>query len=665
MILRLSAMAMAVAAIAIAFLFVRAETDLAPRGTTHILTIWDPPVDTSVEAAAPFVQQAARHQDISVFKDVRRGDGPTTERTLYVVNRATSGPFSIMQRPPVTLDPKASIRFAPYDELPAAELIGKYETDGSDSSTERFAAELVRQGFSVGVTPITFSAVALWSAEEWPVIPLTAAAALGIVLAGFHPVLTGTRQDAILATHGEGRWRAVRRRTEHLISALLLAAVSTLGIAAPLLHSYNGLAGFALVTTAFGMIIGVSALIAAVMTAVCVLASLQREAGADVAGRRPLAKTALLTTMVHGSALVLLIGMAISSSSTASQLVENTAERDRWLSSPDVYAMSFRINDAQFDAARSAFMDVYEQQDRDGNVVVASHTTPPYHGHGLYDGNAIVANGRFLDDQTVLDAAGRRIHARDIDDEALTLIVPAGVSRSGARTDAKLFLSTESEKASSEGHPITGDVPIRVVSAERRQHVFNYGAGAGDLASTQLDPIIAILPDDIEVLSADWVVSNMTSAGVMFTDADATRSNLTERGLDVYIGGLDRLGDSAEQRITDLNNTFWSSVLASALAMVVILLACVATAALTVERNRRQDFIRLLHGSRRAMSLLPDRWLTSSIFLGFLVSVAHGTDGRLHTVAIALAVVAGDIMIVSLTFLSLRRRTCSDTVRRS
>lgn len=198
------------------------------------------------------------------------------------------------------------------------------------------------------------------------------------------------------------------------------------------------------------------------------------------------------------------------------------------------------------------------------------------------------------------------------------------------------------------------------------QSLFTFGTKWGDETSHQRDAVVAVLPTEVDVVSDNWLASNMTSGGVLFSDPVSVQRQLDAAGLDQQIGSIVRAADVAAIRIAEQARELRDVLAVAVLGVVVLMLSAVMTAAAVAERGRRRDVVLVTAGAGPLRTAILPAIMTAAAGTA-VITVTRGlglVDGA-GALAAAAGVVVLDVVVISAVLALHRSRIRADTLDRA
>jgi hypothetical protein len=609
--------------IGISFLVTRVIDDVAPAGATDVITVWDQSTARS-DQFQRLVERTAVAQDMTVLKEVRSESGSAVVRREYVSNPAAVHSFRLAAHAVTGFDPTLVTRFLRLSELPSDRINGMYLTDAGTDAANRFAAALADEGVTVTVAPLSPVALALWVASEVPAAALTGALSLVLVIGVVAWQSSRRGGTAIRAAFGRSRASSSCRDAASLAAGM--AAVGAVAITAtvPTLVAVDNGArlGLFLAVAASGVALASGA---AAVTTLVASATSRASITHSIGGARPW-RSVLAVSLVGNVLVLALVSSAATTVWTTLTLArEDAAERVAWQSSLDDVRLSFTSSNAELDAAEAALAAVFTRLDDAGTAVLADHAVAPdLASHAPDDGNVLLVNSRYLDEQTIRSPSGDRVTPATIDPEALTLLVPEGVRVSeGDRRAWQDFLRFQrSGSAHPQAVPDSIDVDVLPTATHR---VFTYATD--DLWSTSVgqDTVIAVIPSATPSLSENLVVSDMTSGEVVFTDPDALRTALAESGLTEAVATIEPLRDLVSYRSVVIERSNRQALAATGVLVLALAVSAASICRAHAMIRRRRTDITITHGRSGG-------WCTAAALVVPLLATVTGTSAVLLAV---------------------------------
>ncbi|WP_066517611.1 hypothetical protein [Curtobacterium ammoniigenes] len=622
----------------LSFLVTRVLDELAPVGSTDIVTVWDQSAPPSGSFQA-LVERTAVANGMTILKEVRTESGPAVVRHEYVANLREARAFQVSDHDVTGFDPTLITRFRPISELSSNRINGTYLTDAGTAAANGFAASLREQGVTVTVHPLSPVSVAFWVASEVPAVPLGAALLL-VVLAGVVAWQASRRNSAaISASFGRNLRRSSYRDAAGLAAVLTAGGLVGMAASAAALLAFNGAARSALFLTvsAAGLALVICfALVVFLIAAACTRASLTRV----INGARPW--RSVLTVALLGN--VIALAFAGSAATTAWQSItlaaSDSSERGMWRSSLDHVRLNFFSSNAELDAAEPELAALFTRLDAAGAVVLADHVVnPDLTSHEPNTGNVLLVNSQYLNEQVIQEPSGTRITPAALDPNALTLLVPEGVRVSERDKHAwEAFLRFQRGNATNpEVIPATIRVTTLLTTTPR---VFTYATDDLWSTSSAADTVVAVLPSATPSMSANMITSNMTTGEVVFTDPELLRADLAAHHL--TLAEIEPLRNSVSYRSVVIERALWQSLAAVGVLVLVLGVSAAVTAhTLTMIWSRRTMIVRT-HG--RSMV----RAVGSSLALPLAVLASAGSVLVATTAESSIPIVIGSVVVDAL-----------------
>ena len=617
------------------FLTSRVVDDLAPAGSTDVITVWNQSTSAGDSFQALIARTAEAH-DMTVLKEVRNESGDAVVRRLFVANPDAVRSFRLSAHDTSGFDPTLTSRFSPISDLPSNRVSGMYLTDAGTAAAVRFAKSLDDAGVTVTVNPLGLASVAQWTASEVPVVPLGAALLLVVVVGVVAWQASRRNIAAINASFGRSRRMSSMRDAGSLVATMAVGGAAGMLLMVPVLAVINGGARLGLFLTISGVGLACTtsfAAIVALLTAACARASLTH----SISGARPW-RSVLTVSLVSN---VLVVTLASSAATTAWQtvtLAENdAAERGSWRSSLEDVRLTFTTSDADLDAAETELAAMFTRLDSAGTAVLADHVVAPNRtSHGPDEGNVLLVNAQYVNEKTIRSSTGSRVTPETLDPKALTLLVPEGVRVSDPDMRAwREFLQFQRSNAAK---PESIPAEIEITTLPTTTHrVFTYATDDLWTTSTEQDTVIAVIPSATPSMSENLIVSNMTSGEVVFTDPEMLRADLAAH--DLTLATIDPLRDAVSYRSAVIERALRQQLaVLGVLVLVLGVSAAVTCQALTMIRRRRTMIART-HGRSAA------RAVGSSLTLPLLVLVLAGSGLVATAAEEALSAVIGCVAI--------------------
>lgn len=663
MVLKVSLAAAVLTALLGAFLVVRTSDEAMVRGATVAVIVWDIGDELPRDQVQKTIAREAARDGVSLYRSIDSvSPSGRALRTLTVINVGTDLALPKPADRYPDFGRSLETRFGPLAS--GSSPTGTYVTSGSTSAAEKLAASLREHGVTVSITNVSPAALVLFTAEVVPLFPVILAALLSLLLGCVHSIVGYRRQDTLREVNGTTRGRVAIGHAARSVATTLLFGAAGLVASVPVLAAYNDLAQFDRFAITAGLgIVAVSGT-AAVLAMITSSTRSRSRPAAVIAGKRPLRRLAFFAGATHVVALGLVLVVLAFATAYGLPALQNRADGPSWASAARFTSLTFRISNTELDRDTATFADIGRHvltQPRDGMIVAGSEGKTD--GYGPDVGNSLIVNTRYLDEQAVFGRDGRRVKPSAIRPQALTLLIPQGTP---GPTEALVreyqeWIFFQADLPGGGPHP--EDIPIDYQVVPSGQSLFTYATN--ETTSRQFSPVAAILPTTNSLLSDDWISSNMTHGGVLFSDTAWLRTSLGEKGVASSVV-LNRVSDLAALRQADQERTLRASTFTGLVATLIALLAAAILAASIAERNRRQDFLRHVHGARTATAALAPIVViaASNATVLALAATAHLFESSL-ALTIASVVVFADFLVGG-AFLAIQlRRFRFDTIKNS
>lgn len=669
MVVKIGVSAAVVIVAVLSFLFVRTSDEVVPVGTRTTLTIWDVG-DVDRDDVLGVLEQSTSEHGVEIVKmlESTASASGTTTRELFALDAAVVGREGSRLSPHPDFGRRIRTRWVDIAELSSTNVQGTYVSRADEVALRPVADDLAARGMDVSTKSIGATSLVIWALYAVPFVPLAAGAVACLGAAVVHRSSTRRRAAALVLTQGmSGAADAVRVLRDDVRLVVVGTAIVLLA-SVPVLAAYNGMAQWprfagTVVIAEAGLCVGLASIGALVAAA-----TRMRDVEGALLGRRPSRRSAVASVSGHALASGLVVVVLGAGSVAAVGAAAGSLDRESWSHALEWHRLAFFSTNDELSRSEQSFAAVARHEAAAGELLVAVSPSYVHAGHGPYEGNSLTVSADFLDDQTVLDQAGRPIRPPQLDPGALTLLVPRSVSEDGGPWRAQWADWLEWELSDHGGSPRPDvDPPVNVLVIADGQSVFTYGTAWGEESSHQRDAVVAVLPTAVDVVSDGWLASNMTSGGVLFSDPASVQRQLDAAGLDEQIGSIDRAADVAAVRIAEQSRELRDVLAVAALALVVVVLSAVMTGAALAERGRRRDVVLLTAGAGPFRTVLLPAVLTGSVVAAVVAAVqALGlVEGAGAVVAGAgAAVVVIDVVVISAVLAVHRSRIRADTLDR-
>lgn len=485
------------------------------------------------------------------------------------------------------------------DDIGTQDLRGAYASTADFETTFQIAQRLTRLGVVASVEQVDVDSLVLSIIADSALAPVIVAMMLGLLLAMGFSAVQRRKMHTIKALHGQGAARVLGSELLRLLAVLGVATATLVPFGLVLLYFYNG----AHQLGAFASLVGralLGFLVALMVIEILAFALSPRfHEIAIINGRRPLAYVGALSAVTH--AIGLLLVFSVLSSSFGLLLANRAAQEQasKWEEASTVVSVSFAArSEEEYQAAMPGFGEVVRLLEAQGQAIVAYPPRVPANeieGHGPDHGNSLVVNNAFLDRQPVFSADGERIvDLEELPDE-IYLLVPSSLRDDAAELTRQYgeWAQFQREQA---GGPGEQPVGITLIFTKTGQDVFTYGGSFSREQSSQLDPVIAVVPASSGVLSNSYYLSIASSSSILFSDAAHLERELAARELGKYIFSIDSTSDLALHQLNARESELRIYLFVLPLLLLVLVYAEVILASVYCEKRRHAIFLRHLHG---------------------------------------------------------------------
>ena len=648
-----------------AFLFVRTSDEAFPAGARSILVIWDHGDVAKADTIETLARSAAEH-DIGLVKDVLTASDSGAVRALYVVHKPDGHAWPDEHRPYPDVGRGVDTRWEDIATLPLAQTNGMYDSDAREEQLALVADDLETLGMQVSTQTSGPTTMVPWVLYTVPMVPLVLTALLAVVSGVGHAAVVHRRRDAILHASGASR----RSTTAHTVrdDVVLVVSTLTLGLLAslPVLAWYDGLAQWPRV--ALVSVLAVAGVLAVVVGSVAAAAMTRARARLlpAIRGARPTVSHALGLSVAHAVALGVVVSVVSTGVDATARVSENRADRAAWAAAGEWSLLQFHSGLEEGLGSDGPFAAIARAELARHEALLAVQPHGPFEGYGPDHGDSLTVNQEYFRHHRIDHASGLSFGEDDVDPRSLILLVPEKLADQSASIAEEWAAWSAWEKSDQgEGPPRADRVGLEVRYIADGQSLFTYGTKWGDESSHRRDAVVAVLPTDVDIVSDNWLTSNMTSGGVLFSDPVSVQRQLDAAGLDQQIGSIARAADVAAIRIGEQSRELRDILSVTVLAVVALMLSAVMTAAALAERGRRRDVVLATSGAGPfRTTLLPAALM--GIVGAAVIAVVRGlglVDGPAE-VGVAVVVVVADVVVITTVLAAHRSRIRADTLNR-
>lgn len=580
-----------------AFLMFKGVDEATFNGVSAVVIIEQVPSSLTKDAALRTIESAATGANLTVAKMVADPDNIEHGRIIYTFAGEPTAAYT-----PFSAD--MSTKVLPISALGTADLRGTYFAEGSESSTAAFIRTLQSAGLTVSFENRNPAAYAVGGVIDEPgMLSLVLVAQAGMALALVYQATQARKALAIKTVHGASEGEVIRDELAALGRYFGLATAGAIAGGSILLFTYNQFAQLAEFVGIVAVALLVTAASAAGMYWLALLLLPSASLPNLMKGKRPLGYLAAVAVIVHVLMTASLYQALTRTVANTNQAIAASAQLENWRADKDLLTIRFgpHLERSQYEALRPAFDRIVHQQDAAGDLVVAVHPTDPIPGeYGPDAGNSLIVNNVYLDRQTILDASGDRIGPIDAAQGELTLLIPSTLEE---QTDAiidtyvryfKFQLELSATETGRTDPPLA--VVVHTISTQPGQRIFNYGGTAAMRETSQLDPVIAVLPAATGLLSSDFYLATASSGGILFDDPDTTIRLLDQAGISPHLASIDRAADYALAEIQQLHANVRALQVAIVLTMSLLVFASFVLVSTYAEATKQVIFTKHTQG---------------------------------------------------------------------
>ena len=651
------------------FLFYQSRDEQIPFGSRSLLSISG--IDdrlTKAEAAEIVVGTAQKFQ-INLAKvtvDPEAAD-PARLLVVFVGNRTTlqeNWPGSTYPSFSRSIDTR--IVFSP--DLGSLDIRGAYVSDATETRADAAARALTAAGVWTQVENISTAQV-LTALVGSPLIKALFGMLAALVVVIAYSIAHRQKVYALKRLHGQSQAKIALSELGSLASIFVGSAVVLAIPGLLFLWLYNDLRQAGPFLWLCAQVLGVHAAVLAVILLFAFVTSRTDDIVNVVKGRRPLANLAIFSVIAQSVSLVLIFLLAAA---TVQLLTDTRSNRDfaaRWQPARDFVTVNFTARtEDEFQSAMPRFGELVRESDEVGTMILAYQPPPAPPGFsaqiGPLDGNSLLVNPRFLEEQKIFSKDGERILTLDQPTAQILLLVPEQLEPQVATIENTYIEWAKFERTIQGADP---DVKISLTTVFTRsgQKIFNYGGTFARPQIAQADPVVAVVSADSGVMSDSFLISAATTGNILFTDPAELADRVAEIHLGQDIASVDRASEQALTYLAERDGQLRASTLVAAFTLLVLLFSNAILASVYCDRFRQVSFQKFVHGFpfiRRHALFVSLSLAWSALLIGVSASVnAISFDVVLPVSAVVVLANLGCAVMFALMF---ERRFRGDSVKR-
>ncbi|MBJ7471347.1 MAG: hypothetical protein JHD16_08585 [Solirubrobacteraceae bacterium] len=585
------------------FLAMKASTDASPLGAQQSIEIISADSRLSSDEVYRTLSTAASDAGVTLLK---REVGVSENSEVFI--RLGPGRKDVTSAPDgrqIAFDPSRTLVVKTATVSPVQDVRGRYYVEGPPDGAASLERELRSRGFVLEVARYSHPAMLRSIGSDPRLLPAAVLLLMVSWLVIAYSALAQQRTVAVARLAGDTGPRIVGRRLFETVKLAVLAGGLVAGLVGALLWQYNGLqygaeliglglALFAVVVVSFLAVDGIA-------TMVVVRGSLLEALGGATA-------TGAIHKFSGGSkaiAIVALLSLVPAAYAALGAYRESREAEPRWLALAEYAGLTHSFLIQRYSPQETVdYNERYRSfliaQNRRGRAIVSVLLGNPdaTDNYAPDSGNVLLVNRRYLRENEVRSASGRRIEATNGDGGVATLLVPAGARIDHRRLREQFMAWFRFQRGLPGEDPRVPLPKLETVAIEPGQRLFNYrySQDSGLAGSVSSGPVVLVVEPDARFVSTDLYSSASSQGQIAYLGVEAVQRSLARHGLAeavprAYgIAGLARSEVAAQQRQSLIA---WSLVIVSLLAS----FACSALIArVYCDAQKNRHLIERLHG---------------------------------------------------------------------
>ncbi|MEE8738660.1 MAG: hypothetical protein SOI66_07110 [Bifidobacterium sp.] len=583
-----------------------------PAGTSTAFTISRVDSATKRRAVAS-ITDASRDLRINVFKIQLSLHGSMNSRVLFVFmgdrrSFERNGGYSY----PSFSTHRQSTTVMPSDGITTQDLRGDYATNANASQMKQHVAALSNSGIVVSTSRGFWVSTMITALGDSGLSAGMAIVVIVLIISIAYSLSSNGKIHALEALHG---YTAGRIFLGELLSLLMTVCVGVAALAVTGFAFLGFFNGFHQIWRFLGLLFTALAVLTAYLIVLVLVlggaGTFYDRIPAIIDGKSNALRDGIIAFVAQFLVMAMVFGTVGGALARISAIRRTGQSLTQWSHIADQYVLRLSLNTTHEDEVHEAapLMEAITMLDRQGEVMVTRYSgdsvIDPAGESDSYDpeaSNSIIVNPRYLNNQRVIDASGKRITIDKTDTGAFDLLVPASYRGDTAALMSRYVKYFKSECRMPDGDATSVCNPKGTLIRTRAgQNVSLFTGTQSMSAETQQrlslnNPAIAVVSPSSGLISPLAYLSYTSNDQVLFSDPSHVQTELERRGIMQGFQGIDDAKDSIAYTMSLSRTEQLGDVMAISLGSVAFVLATLVCSAVYCERRRRMSFVRFIHG---------------------------------------------------------------------
>lgn len=615
----------------------------------------------SKDSARQAINSIAQDLHINIFKEQAQRSNSFYGRTLFVFTGDAQGYAAIYGSGyPNFSAGSFSTQLADQDQLDSEDLRGNYFISAGPGTLQQVLDLLEQNNIVAHGANVSFASAVLLAVGRTHMAASIAVSALAAALALVFWVAQNRKVYALKKIHGyraASNFGSALKLLTCVFVALVLPCTAVLVLLMGWINHFAQLGRYLLLVLA---LLGSLYVALALVTLLAVALFSHIRVPRVIKGEKPAIKLGVIAGMAQMLVMVLCITSLTTSLARLDSISSSLEVAGVWTQDEPLYVLRLSVTGTHEDDEKTApvLASLVEDFEAQGKALLSHLERHPQTSDAYAIGGAcsLLVNNEYLSRQQVLDSNGEAIVPVSGDVGSFTLLVPESYTGDvdALASSYEQALTQDSKLGRSGAEAVAAHA--QVLRTQAGQLLPTYGQTADQPVEYQRqasleDPVIAVVPAASGLIAPLTYLSYASQGSLLFEDYSLLESALASAGVMDAFQGIDNAADSVLRSIRNSQQEQLIDRMNIGFASVVLVFCLLVLAGLYCERQKKINFVRLIHGYRFIRRHAGYLLLTGLIcVLSAHISLVLGGTYTPATVGAALgsALLA---WLVSLTFL--------------
>ncbi|WP_406322506.1 hypothetical protein [Streptomyces sp. NBC_01637] len=589
----------------LAFLFMRELDDQGIFGDSARVWVYASDDSVSASRVADSISDFSAERSVIVAREVPDLSNPDQVRHLYVPPGLPEAEEWLSNGYP-DFSQSFDTKVHRIGEISERDPRGAYYVFGSSSDAHELASRLSDLGLESSVSdPLSYLELArLYS--NTPLFWSFCVIALATIAMTGASVLLGAKGYAVLRLQGRSSANLLARDLRQLaffwISAFGLVAAAVLTF----LGLYNNFAWVGRFSSIAGVFAGAYFLLALATHALVLALTSRVNILQALKGELPSQVTTFAVYLVRIPALILAVGLAMNVAYAQRDISVREESRDYYAQAGK--GVTIRLNGdlpTEADAMISRIGQWIRESDKEGSVILAGRRDlQNISTSRLPAGEVMFVNEKYMAEQSVIDAGGKRIPASiDGTSSQVRLILPpalTGYAKDIADAIPGVLNPDSKEK-------ITFDI----LESKGGQSLFGYNSGnmvqisarsPKEDRSLVQDPVLVVVPNGSKFVTNDLYTSFASQEGVIFPNSSDALTAMKSGKMKSYVTSVRPVSEAYSAKLRETLTDLRVEMFNLAAVLAVLLITGAGVCIIYSRRNAQSIFVQYISGWRFALT---------------------------------------------------------------